>query len=429
MLCFCLRGAIFRFRLSARLASSAALLPTSQAGGDRLQPLFLEKLTLISQRLQEHLRDQRWPKLQHLKIGGICYPLPLSSKKVDTSALAQAIPPVDMAYLAGFFDGDGCVSAQTDCSGCVLIVSQQIRGLEILLVFLRAFGGSIYLQSNGKGSSRPTLQWRVCGDTARCAARVLCQHCIVKKQQLDIVWKWPIVVSDRIRCSTRLAQLKRFSLSLSEDSKISWSYVTGFFDAEGCIRVSPTSNSTSLDISQKDPAILLAIKSFLQSQMKSLSLVQVLDSNGCHQLRVSSSTAVIQMLQKLLANGLIVKKAIAFSVLASILSGASHLQLREVGFSSKGNQRRYARLDADGCDRAKQIKALQTRMRRIVAARGASSTSEGMQSELATMQLEHKIISTQIQIRQLRADIASIKRMIFEDSCSEPANHFQENHW
>ena len=190
---------------------------------------------------------------------------------------------------------------------------------------------------------------------------------------------------------------------------ISWSYVTGFFDAEGCISVSPVGKTVCIDISQKDSAVLQAIKCFLQSHA-ALSGVAVSDRkySRCSSIRVCSSEAVTRILQQLLSHGLLVKQATAIQVLTSISLGVSHLELREVGFSSKGNQRRYHRLDADGCARAQKISALKSQSNSKLA------LSESLRSRLVLMRLEHKIATTQSQIQKLRADVMSVQLMHFQ---------------
>lgn len=346
----------------------------------------------------------------------MCYELPLSSKREDISAWRRAGPSADLEYLAGFFDGDGCVTTQSCLSGCSLQISQSVAGQDVLLLFFRAFGGCIMLETSGKGCTRPRLQWRIVGQAAMEVAKLLCRHCIVKQQQLNVVLMWPGNKLERLRCKSRLSKLKSKPLSAVEDSLLSWSYVTGFFDAEGCIKISAISKSAILDFTQKDPAVLLAIMSFLQSQMTSLSHVPFSNDATCHKLRVGSSSAVIQILQQLLAHNLLVKRETASLVLACMLSSASHPQLRAAGSTNKGNQGRYTRLDVEGCARAKQISALQGQLRSVLAKQGACVLAQTLQLKLAMMQLEHKISSTQCQIQQLRRDVMSIQRMTIEDS-------------
>ena len=184
------------------------------------------------------------------------------------------------------------------------------------------------------------------------------------------------------------------------------------FDAEGCISLPPSSHSVRLEFSQKDPAVLLSIKSFLLSEA-SLQKVSGPKGLNCKYIRAFGTRAVAHILQQLLLHGLLVKRVSARSVLTSLLAGASHSELRKIGCVNKGNQNRYARLDAAGCKRAKQIKLLQRNLQNF---HRVCERSETLKSQLVTMQLEHQIASTQSQIQLLRADIASIRRMFLQDS-------------
>ena len=378
----------------------------------------------ISQRLQKYVKGLRWPRLRHLELGSVYYELPLSSRRVDMSAFSQLLPEAGLEYLAGFFDGDGYVGAHTSLSGCTLSVGQSVCGQEVLLAFLRVFGGTVRVLSHGKGCKRPCLQWQIHGKKSGLAAQLLQEHCVVKKEQLSIAATWPSNTLERIHCSSRLAELKKRPLCPPKTARLSWSYVAGFFDAEGCIKVCAISKSVKLELSQKDPAVLLSIKSFLQSETGSH---QVSGPHGvsCKYIMASGFIAVTRILQQLLVHGLLVKRVTASNVLASMLFRASHAELRKTGFSNKGNQKRYARLDAAGCERARQIKVLQTSLQN---SHGGCERSETLKSQLVTMQLEHKIASTQSRIQLLRADIASIQRMFLEDSSGNgfgPASDLQ----
>ena len=50
-----------------------------------------------------------------------------------------------LAYLAGFFDGDGCVACASGLSGCYLSTAQSFDQAEVLMLFYETFGGSIVL--------------------------------------------------------------------------------------------------------------------------------------------------------------------------------------------------------------------------------------------------------------------------------------------
>ena len=51
----------------------------------------------------------------------------------------------ELEYLAGFFDGDGCVASDKNLSPPKLLVGQSIDHPDVLLQFARHFGGSEHL--------------------------------------------------------------------------------------------------------------------------------------------------------------------------------------------------------------------------------------------------------------------------------------------
>ena len=145
--------------------------------------------------------------------------LPVSREQLGASSVQ--IPKVSTAYLAGFFDGDGCVS-RAGLSGCQLVVGQQFRGSDVLVAFLDAFGGSICLHTPGKGNTKPVLKWSAYGEAARFAAAKLHAHCLVKQEQLSIVTNWPQEAAKREELALRLKSLKQAPPNIGVPTGISW---------------------------------------------------------------------------------------------------------------------------------------------------------------------------------------------------------------
>ena len=150
---------------------------------------FLRKLEVIRKKLKEHLGEQEWPRLTHVDVAGLSVKLPLRADYVFENHIFSV--QADLAYLAGFFDGDGCVGSESNLSGCQLHVGQRASNISVLLAFLCRFGGSICRLNSGEGMVRPQLQWLICGASARAAASELHEHCLVKKEQLGIAMNWP----------------------------------------------------------------------------------------------------------------------------------------------------------------------------------------------------------------------------------------------
>ena len=218
----------------------------------------LHVLQQKNHQLRTKLAMLRWPPLTSFWLHGQSFPLPLQSEhpgpRLDFSGLAAH----EFEYLAGFFDGDGCV--QTPAGSCQLTVNQSIDGVGVLTHFQGALGGSISRHKDGVGLRKPTLAWCLCGSSARHVASFLSKCSIVKRRQLEIVAAWPAGRADRVDCSTTLRLLKRSDTSVA--GTCTWAYLAGFFDAEGYICQPGRDASVQLKISQKNLRYLRACKHF-----------------------------------------------------------------------------------------------------------------------------------------------------------------------
>ena len=363
---------------------------------------LLQKLEVICQRLKRHLDKQPWPRPTHLEVGNASLKMPVSREQLGANSVQ--ILKVSMAYLAGFFDGDGCVSPTTNLSGCQLQVGQQLFGSAILVAFLDAFGGSICFHNSGKGSKKPTLKWSAYGETARFAAASLYAHCIVKREQLGIAINWPQEAAQRRELALRLKSLKQAPPNIVVPTEFSWNYFIGFFDAEGCIRVSPQAKSVRLEVTQKDIRILNVFRHFLLNKLPAGSHVPIYSTCYSHRLKVMSSIAVVPMLRDMIANGLLLKRPTALHVLHSL--HLPHSVLRDEP-PMKGNQGCFDKLDAEGCIRAKNIQRLQSKLKH--AANSQSPNVSELDTQLSAAILEHSILSLLNRVQRLRHAIASLR--------------------
>ncbi len=100
-----------------------------------------------------------------------------------------------MDYVAGFFDGEGCV--------CITKTHRKIRDTHeyvlstgigntyapILYYLKEEFGGYIHLNLSAKkrkATYKPFFQWHITGKKARCFLEKLLPYLIVKKEQAEI---------------------------------------------------------------------------------------------------------------------------------------------------------------------------------------------------------------------------------------------------
>ncbi|CAJ1349228.1 unnamed protein product [Effrenium voratum] len=394
---------------NARRANSLCLrLPSSVATWNAnllvSHQEYLAKLELIGKRLQTHLRTLKWPPTTHFEAEGVRYALPLRCQEQLLPMLLEE----KQEYLAGFFDGDGCVSTLSDLSGCCLMVSQRASASAVLLLFVRCFGGAIYVQRHGSGMIQPGLCWYVSGTKDRFAADRLKAFSQAKHSQLAIAAAtWPRCSLLRQEISASLKLLKRVKPTPSHCSSVSWSYVAGFFDAEGCIKVPADYKGVVLEMAQRDSPVLDAICSFLRKEVPQCSSIRVLCIPESHYLlAVCTFDASRVVLTRLLCAGLLVKREAA----AQVLTSSSHALLRSNSEIKKGNQSRYRKLDINGCQRAVEIKRLRSRL--LYARRSKQeSRAYSLQAQVAALKMEHAILSTQCRIEKLRSDVVLVGRL------------------
>ena len=371
---------------------------------------YLTKPEEISKRLERHMRTLRWPCAACFAVKGDTYALPFRWHVEPSAAEWKA----NAEYLAGFFDGDGCVSCLTNLCGVRLSVGRRASAADVLLLYLRCFGGTVSLRSPGQGMTQPMLQWQVSGAKARSAASSLASVSLTKSEQLKIAATWPRCPNERLSSSERLKFLKR--KTERSDLRVgppcmSWSYVAGFFDAEGCIQVRSSASGVQLQFSQRDRPVLEAICVFLQTEVLECNHLHVRRTcNSEHRLVIGSNKASLLVLHRLLSCGLLVKREAAEFVCVTPEQSFGHESMRLGSSINKGNQSRYRKLDAEGCQRALQIKRLQDR---LLYARTVKLTdaTQSLQAQLDDAKLEHAVRSVQSRIRKLRRDIAWIGKL------------------
>ena len=358
----------------------------------------LKQLKDEEDELKQYVDTLVWPKLTCFQAFGKTYKLPLRSRIASKSPTAA-----ELAYLGGFFDGDGCVTREYSLSGCMLQVAQLAINAEVLILFRQFLGGSICAKDQGMGMRQPTLQWTVHGGKARAAARQLSNVCLSKAEQLQLAINWPDDKDARQLVADKLQQLKRSPPKFR--SKSSWAHLAGFFDSDGCIHIRSYGAYLSLDIFQKYAPLLLQSKVFLDLKLGA-SHVHVQQCRGGYELAVYDQKTVYIILQKLFNAGLIVKRAT--TELALSLPENSHLAIREkMSVATTGNQGRYARLDAEGCKRAKHIKGLQTSKYNAQRKNDADLVAQ-LQSQLASLKLKHEIENAKCRICRRRLDIQQL---------------------
>eukprot|EP00933_Yihiella_yeosuensis_P017353 TRINITY_DN14509_c0_g1_i6.p1 TRINITY_DN14509_c0_g1~~TRINITY_DN14509_c0_g1_i6.p1 ORF type:complete len:418 (+),score=45.45 TRINITY_DN14509_c0_g1_i6:40-1293(+) len=364
----------------------------------------LERIQRRFARLKKLLDRVCWPRSHCFEALGQKYILPItfcSEQQLNRPCKNE------LDYLAGFFDGDGCVTAPGDHVGrCALAITQLKNRGEVLLRFQQAFGGSIICKTHGKGSQQPTVEWSIHGQGCRNAAWQLSCASAWKAEQLKIASAWPDCKRQRQELHRKLRSLKDDPICQRLD--LSWPYLAGFFDADGHFSISATTGALNLTITQKHPQILECMCAFLQQAGFSLGIhVLNLKEKRHFILTVTQHEVSKSILTMLASEGLTVKKHAAEVALSQ--NSSCHIETRSKLSNIVGNQARYQRLDAQGCHRAQHILRLKSRLHYYRSVENIKKTAE-LECQVQDAMEEHKLLKAIASLHLLRNDIRTLLR-------------------
>src|SRR3990172_5062751 len=101
-----------------------------------------------------------------------------------------AIEPIQLAWAGGFIDGEGYVGVTRNFNKVhrriyyrIMLDAAQIH-LEPVARLQKMFGGRINFREN---DHKGIWQWRVFGESARTALRLLLPYLVVKRRQAELV--------------------------------------------------------------------------------------------------------------------------------------------------------------------------------------------------------------------------------------------------
>ena len=298
--------------------------------------------------------------------------------------------------MGGFFDGDGCVTMHATGGYVPLQVKQSISNVHILLRFRRVFGGGVYAGDKRTGFSQTTLRWQISGKSASFAAGLMASLPSMKQDQLEIAASGTVEAARRSKVKAKLKTMKQRDY-IPRSLAVTWPYLAGFFDAEGCIRVRAVADALNLQIPQVNPAVLESLLAFLQDQGLDRWKLRHYSKTSCLECGHHQTSKLT--LKHLLRNGLSVKKQQA--KIALELTPSNRQIIREKLFLLTGRQARYSRLDEAGCLRAKEIGKLQGQLRQSRCAQRRKQ----LEVEIRRLQEEHDFARLVSEIQTLESDI------------------------
>ena len=344
-----------------------------------------------NKQLRATLQSLKWPPLTSFQVRGHVYNLPYVADAKHTpfcTSLSWSLPLTNrLKYLAGFFDGDGCVHPQL--SGCHLSVGQSFDAAEVLMLFQATFGGCISHLHGGAGLCKPCLQWKVSGSAARRAVQLLLPFSIVKHKQLELAWNWPKTKNDREEASRQLSCLKQYDSGT--EGPCSWEYLAGFFDAEGHVGCRGKA-SLQLTVCQKHVTVLECLCRFLACEIP--HNFRICRHGSKHWLFISKTSICKQVLQKFLGSGMLRKSEIA--TLALDLTPENATIVRASMSELVGNQHFGKTLDEAGLSRAQHIREMQ-RQASLAGRNGQVQKAEELLVEIGRLKREHVWLKAQLE--------------------------------
>ncbi|CAE8582627.1 unnamed protein product [Polarella glacialis] len=255
---------------------------------------------------------------------------------------------------------------------------------------------------SGKGGSEAMRELdRVWTRRQSSRASLLAQWPAMKTAQLQIAAAWPQCSQLRMVEFSKLKHCKQHSYE-PDGLSCSWAYIAGFFDAEGCIAISPHSIAIALTMTQCNRVILDRIHAFLEAEQPGVWR-PVGKFGPAHRLTCSLSAGSREALQKMLSSGLVVKRQEA--QVALTLDKINHLEVREGLAKLSGNQSCYLRLDGAGVLRATNIKRAAIQLTQLPF---ASPKASFLQRQLQDLRQEHRHQHLVLKASVLRQDIRSL---------------------
>jgi len=104
-------------------------------------------------------------------------------------------------YLAGFFDGEGCIDVQRMYAAGKfksrfyvrprVRISQTVTSRIVLDGLCERFGGHMSIRKHGKGKQRDSVSWELLNDAnMRSIIEVMLPHLILKREQAKLALWW-----------------------------------------------------------------------------------------------------------------------------------------------------------------------------------------------------------------------------------------------
>lgn len=197
---------------------------------------------------------------------------------------------LDINYVAGFYDGEGCIFIN---DGYMLVSSIVSTDFSILNRLTEVFGGTLYKKIRYKEIHKQKWEWFLSGKDLISFLTKIEPYVINKKEQIKLGLEYNRIkrgirgkdlclseIQIREKFKNDICKLKHIEISeneLNEFEKIdiskyniSNSYIAGFFDAEGYVGIDKNNYILRVGISNTDYLILYMLNKFFGGGLRYL---------------------------------------------------------------------------------------------------------------------------------------------------------------
>jgi len=166
-------------------------------------------------------------------------------------------------YIAGLYDGDGCISLNAEGKIRVALSQSEERGKPVVVGYIQhRYDANYHTTPSVAGNARNAHCVILYGKYAIEILREIESFGILKAGQATAAIKFIVKDINYEECYEEVSNAKttsRYSSVPIIISRLTPAYIAGFFDAEGCIMVNKTSSICAQISQRQSPALLLAI--------------------------------------------------------------------------------------------------------------------------------------------------------------------------
>ena len=113
---------------------------------------------------------------------------------------------MEVAYLAGLFDGEGCIKIQHNKGGYGLSITIQMYCKKIIYKIQESFGGSA---GGPYGKNRKKYSWQVNGNDVGRILNLITPYLIEKKEQAELALDYVKTIGCGYRGRTRRTETEK----------------------------------------------------------------------------------------------------------------------------------------------------------------------------------------------------------------------------